>query len=587
MKANKKGVSLAFVIVVVLALVILSSLLFTAAARSMSMTGRSTEGRAAYLKAKSAIEYAKTEVYNLAKSNTLDTKAGFSIGPDGDYFQQIPAQTPDGTKCLAECSPAADGKTWKVTAKVKYPGFEQYRQMAYSFTLERNLPASNFIMCGAQDGHSSFFGDGFSPTFYPNYLGNTSDGKSVYPVVETLPVSANCDYGYLSAPEVFFCGMSASFSNYLGGRLVVGSSILCNNFRTTIHSDMIGIAGDISGVSYYLSNRSYLYLQPYTESATGGVIYFNGQNGGTACSVNFVGYDGVKKIVDIPKGYYWFDKGIDLFDLKTDGNGITDSENHKLVPLAEHEAALPADQQTAAKQKNAAYVQDTDYVMANAANMVSGDSLNLFNGLNWAPGGKLGSGVQFGGNLKADDKTVFLYVNHLTARNPIDTTDTYCAKQIFMQLSADPFNILSGTGDLVFPSNHSIVFQADLISINMMKTDTDDGKSAADRPKIVQPRPDEWLGEQPAHFIVKSLNGTDNVTLVFPKDVGVNYYKKSGYTYQPVSYVIPKGTYSVKYGESGFDFFDGKIGDWAKFWSDCRAGAPGGFTIKPGQYSVS
>lgn len=587
MKTNKKGVSLAFVIVVVLALVIFSSLLFSAAARSLSMTGESTEGREAYLRAKSAIEYAKTEVYSMAKSNRL---AAFSVGPDGDGFRQIADRAADGTACLAECKPGSDGKTWTVTAKVKYSGLEQYRQMSYSFKLERknNLPASPFFLCGVSYGLQSVFTNGFYPTFYSSsYLDTGLLGRSDYPVLENLPVAANLGPSdFVSAPEAFFWGMSDSSYR------VNGASIICENVKTTIHSDMIGIAGDISGVFYGSADHSYLFLQPCTGSAVGGVVYFNGQHSGTACTVSFAGGHSIS----IPKGYYWFDSGVDLFDLTANGTGFIDSHSKKLVPLAEYEATLTSDGQALAQQKNAVYEQDIDFIIANAANMISGSSWDSYRGINWAPLGLLGLGwpSQYSvdghwwsheDHIKTDDKIVCLYVKEGQTWVVGKTAATYCAKQIFLQFTGDgvfsPFGITE-SNNLTFPSDGQVVFQADLISISMLKTDTNSGTSVTDRPAIVQPMPNEWLNQTSAQFIVKSLDGVKNVTLVFPRDVGVYYYVKNGNTYKPASYVIPKGVYSV---ESGYDFFSGP-----KDWSACRVGdySPGisGFTITPGKYSA-
>ena len=329
MKANKKGVSLAFVIVVVLALVILSSMLFTAAARSMSMTGRSTEGRAAYLKAKSAIEYAKTEVYNLAKSNTL---TAFSIGPSGDYFEPIVAQAPNGTSCLAECAPEADGKTWKITAKVKYSGFEQYRQMSYSFTLEQHksapvgLPASDFLAAGVSYGTNRIFGQS---NWYPTMNSATT---SYYPVVENMPVYTSGKQGEsVTAPEIFLLGETSDANRY---------SLDVNYGPAEIHSDGIFVAGNIftsssSGINWKDStqidiyNTSVMSLYPSTADAKSGVIYFAGIDSGNCLVVrgNNKTPNPADAKITIPSGYYSFESGFDLASIVAasgDGSSFLD-----------------------------------------------------------------------------------------------------------------------------------------------------------------------------------------------------------------------------------------------------------------------
>ena len=98
MKRSKKGISLVFVIVVVMALMILSAMLFSAASHSLSMTGQSTDGRQAYLTAKSAVEYAKTTAYDLAAADRL---AAFAVGHDADgKFQQDTGVAPAAVASL-------------------------------------------------------------------------------------------------------------------------------------------------------------------------------------------------------------------------------------------------------------------------------------------------------------------------------------------------------------------------------------------------------------------------------------------------------------------------------------------------------
>ncbi len=109
MKRNKKGISLAIVIVVVMALMIFSAMLFSAASHSLSMTGESTDGRQAYLTAKSAIEFSKTTAFNLAKADNLKPFA-VTIGADGSFAQDagvspdsVAGLNLDGTKDCAKC----------------------------------------------------------------------------------------------------------------------------------------------------------------------------------------------------------------------------------------------------------------------------------------------------------------------------------------------------------------------------------------------------------------------------------------------------------------------------------------------------
>lgn len=600
MKRSKRGISLAFVIVVVMALMIFSAMLFSAASHSMSMTGESTDGRQAYLTAKSAIEYAKSVAYDQAKAGELKP---FAVSQDaGGSFTDVPNIDPnlgiyknlDGTTNYATCTnPGGDGISWKITARVKYRNSAQYRQLAYSFTVtpKNSLPASDFFLCGVRYGLQEVFFNGFYPVFFPESYSYFAYGTSAYPVVENLPVSAQSNNGYVHSPETFFWGMSQT-SNYR----VNGASILSENVKTTISSDLIGVAGDINGVFSDQTNRSYLFLNPYDDNTTvGGIIYFAGKNDGAYCTVSLS--HPRRTVVKIKKGYYWFDSGVDLFDLKTSGMGFADSSAKRLVPLADDVAVPPAVQ-----QKEKAYQQDVTFVEANAAKMISGDAWDTYKGLNWAPLGLLGAGwpssQTYDGwwshedRVRTDDKTAYLYVKEGQTWAVRNQVDTYSAKQIFLQFVGDglfsPWNI-SESNNFTLPNNGTVVFQGDLISMEMVKTDTDAGSDVYHRPAIVQPR--YWAHETPAQFFLKSLNGTDNVTLAIPNDVGVYSYRYNGKSYESASYVIPKGIYSVK---SGFNFFDGTITDWSAFWTACRTGnypvggnLSGGFTITPGKYSVS
>ena len=612
MKANKKGVSLAFVIVVVLALVILSSMLFTAAARSMSMTGRSTEGRAAYLKAKSAIEYAKTEVYNLAKSNTL---TAFSIGPSGDYFEPIVAQAPNGTSCLAECAPEADGKTWKITAKVKYSGFEQYRQMSYSFTLEQHkstpvgLPASNFLGAGVSYGTQSVLNDAYTTVFFSRSL-NPGKGTSGYPVIENGRVHSRYVWdNFIKAPEIFFLGSFDHYNTY-----GLPASIACDNSTgASIYSDYITIANNI----FYSDNLpSKLQLFPMNYSGDieeTGIICFLGNSGGTCSIVNQNWPYQVK--ADIPAGYYRFDAGLDLCDLKVSADGVfQDASGRRLVKLTQTEQN---EDSLKSFQQDLAFVKDC-YANQEGRIVSGGPDGQL--GANFESGGVFGSvgplsektydgHWNLSNTQNMEEKTVSVYATSTqwslnrdpkysdgygapAVWNPVVKPfyRLFTAKQLYLRFVNNTQNFVLPNQTLVNQTyqGYYVVFHSDLVALSMAKTDTDPGTDADHRPKIMQSStsPD-------SKFLLTSLSKDasgkyKNVTLAVQNDIKV--------VYSAGSYVIPSGVYSVP---SGFDFFEAKK-DWAGFWSGCRkgdcpsssqgggsSGTPGSFTITPGQYSVS
>jgi hypothetical protein len=617
MKQSKKGISLAFVIVVVMALMIFSAMLFSAASHSLSMTGTSTEGRQAYLTAKSAIEYAKTLAYDKAKSG--GKLVPFSVGhdADGNYAELAAATAPNGTDCYAECTnPGGDGKNWKILAKVKYQNSGQYRQLAYTFTLNWNasvsLPASDFLACGVNYGSSTVLqniGGGWTPAFFStNDIADPSKGRSVYPVVENATTyaylyknSAGMKLNdYVSAPEILFMGPTDSTHD----------TIFCYNVPTEIHSNFIAIADNITGCAYYMDDKSFLYFYPSDSTAPTGVVYFGGRSGGT-CSVNVNG----TAILKISAGYYQYDAGIDLFSLKKDGDNFVNTAGKGLRKLTQTE------QQDGSVKRFSA---DLASAQSNAPALLSGDSWSdssrntAFKGADIAPYGVFASGSRdvkrgndwYGNNTnyKMNEKIVYTYANSVRwpfvsswpqyldpYGNMIDTNDgthpnakkyiIYAAKQFFLRF-------VSRSEDFKLPPTsdvYNVAFNSDLVSLSMAVSDTDAGADADHRPKIVQ------ANDAPSsQFLLTSLSTDENgnhkdVTLVIPNSIDVLYQNGSK------SYHIPQGVYQVK---SGFNFFDNDVENWTKFWSDCKkanypisdsgdSGGSGGFTISGGKYADS
>lgn len=588
-RMNKKGITLAFVMIVVMALLIFSSVLFAVASQSLNLTGKSVDGRQAYLTAKSAIEYARTVAYNKAKNGSV---SDFAVGPDGSGgFAEISDQAPNGTTCYAECK--GSGGAEKISAAVKYKNSDRYQKLAYAFTIHWNsslgLPASDFFLCGVHYGSQSAFKNSaanWEPCFFAksDLVSDPSNGSSIYPVVENTVVTAYKDTSYgtsdfVQAPEILFMGSSPS--------------IYCYNTKTEIHSDKIGIGSSISGVANNGNDKSFLYLFPSNETSTQGIVYFGGENG---CSI--IVNNNVKQI--IPAGYYRFDSGIDLFNITVDATGIHDSFGKSLTKLTE------TDENTMVIQD---FSSDISYAQSNSAGLLSGESWSNYKGSQYAPGAVFGAGVgtqkgndgfwyTVNGSIKMDNETVFTYANGVQwpttcpwpwyddayGSNLIYSGkyNIYCAKQFFLQFVNLPGN------NFVLPGSYNVVFRADIVSLNMMKTDTNAGSSENDRPSIEQAENASEGG-----LLVTSSSKDKNgqyqaVALVFPNSVKVSYYNAS---HTQTSYVIKKGTYKVG---SGFNFFSdnaetffnaatpGPLGG-----SGGSGGAPGGFTISGGVYSES
>lgn len=612
---SKKGISLAFVIVVVLALMVFSAMLFSAASHSLSMTGDSTDGRQTYLTAKSAIEYAKTVAFRSAKAGELTP---FSVGPDGDGYKQLESEAPDGTKTYAQCTnPSGDGKTWKILAKVKYNGADKYRQLAYSFTLTKNaapvnLP-SDFLAAGFEYGTHALLKNAENDPFFYDVLSD-NQGISVYPLIIRNAVHPNqATTGYIKAPEIFFLGSS----NSLGRQ----SSIYCYNNQTCfIYSNMITFANNISG-QYYDNQPCKIILYPEDGSAATGTVYFMGKADGV-CSVILTG--GKNSTTRIPVGYYRFEAGIDLCSLTEESDGIfRDASGKTLTKLTteeQNDSSLASFQQDLAFVQNC-YSNETGVIYSGEPDGYPYNGITYY-GTNFELNGAFGASVSTTLNLSSNDgdghwnlfhvqnleeKTVFtyanrtdwntdpwpLYLNGNGTGSAVGISDgnylndpkyaIFPAKQFFLRFV--------GSNDFTLPSAYNVVFHSDLVSLSMAKTDTDAGTGAEDRPKIVQA-----AGAPDSQFLLTSLT-TDasgsyqNLMLVVQNDIQVLYDNN------PKSYVIPSGVYSVK---SGFNFFDKSVTDWDAFWSGCRKGdypasgsggsgssSGGSFTITPGQYTNS
>jgi hypothetical protein len=630
MKQSKKGISLAFVIVVVMALMIFSAMLFSAASHSLNMTGTSTEGRQAYLTAKSAIEYAKTLAYDKAKSG--GKLVPFSVGhdADGNYAELAAATAPNGTDCYAECTnPGGDGKNWKILAKVKYQNSGQYRQLAYTFTLNWNasvsLPASDFLACGIGYGSQRVFDNS---GFWPEMKSITA---SDYPIVEGLPIAVNANPTSVTAPEILLMG-DTNLRTWEGSDLGHYSLVCVDNARGSIHSDRICIGSDIytEFTSYtswqkqsVISSTAVVGLYPNTQGATTGVIYFAGNNGGN-CTVKRNGSDGpFKAAVAIPSGYYSFEAGFDICSIVADP--------HSNAAFLDSYGGSGAKKMTkitdTASLQN--FQQDVNYVEGFFAK----NQLKIISGAEWSPskGANFESNGVFAGNptepsrhngnhwnvynssgdYNLDENAVFTYANSTgwpssaawpqyldPYGNMIDTNDgthpnakkyiIYAAKQFFLRF-------VSRSEDFKLPPAsdvYNVAFNSDLVSLSMAVSDTDAGADADHRPKIVQ------ANDAPSsQFLLTSLSTDENgnhkdVTLVIPNSIDVLYQNGSK------SYHIPQGVYQVK---SGFNFFDNDVENWTKFWSDYKkanypisdsgdsgdSGGSGGFTISGGKYTDS
>lgn len=615
MRKSKKGVTLVFVIVVVLALLIFSAVIFSASAHSLDLTGKSVDDRQTYLTAKSAIEYARTIVYQQAKSGSLKD---FAVKP-GENGNQFAAETGsvtsdqfDGVHVYAACT--STGGNVKISAKVRDKNSDRYQKLSYTFTINWNstlgLPASDFFACGVKYGSQQVFNCGFWPQM--RYQGQTT--TSIYPVVENLPLAGQPGGGtvLVTAPEILLMGDSnmqkwsvADEGHY---------SFVCENGITEIHSDRICINSDIfTACSSYIdwhqkevvTSTAVVNLYASTQDATFGIIYFAGNNGGK-CTIKRGTTADIdrQKIITIPKGFYQFQSGFDIGSVvaaSADGSEYQDSVGRVMQKFSDATALQN-------------FKQDIDYAESFFANY----QMNILSGADW--GNSKGADFERNGifadnstapsisegshwypknngekSLVLDENAVFTYANSVgwagLCQYPQYADafgsklawdgqyNIYCAKQFFLQF-------VNSANNFTLPT-YNVVFRSDLVSLNMMKTDTEEGTDANDRPKVVQAN-----NAPGTKFILtsssKDKNGNyQDVTLVVRHDIKVLYSNNA------ISYIIPTGVYRV---QSGFNFFSKDKDDETKFkkisdnpssGGSGDSGGSGGFTISGGTYSES
>lgn len=578
MKTNKKGVSLAFVIVVVLALVIFSSLLFSAAARSLSMTGESTEGREAYLRAKSAIEYAKTEVYSMAKSNRL---AAFSVGPDGDSFRQIADRAADGTACLAECKPGSDGKTWTVTAKVKYRNSAQFRLLSYSFSFafQNNPSVNGFIASGGSIGGSSYLNPGGEAANQP-----------VYPILVQVPVYSTQGF---TAPEMYF---TDGYKLKGGGSSTENLTSNLVYLRGRINSDPGGQNATVSLHLCGIKDKDASSIQQ--KKGYAGIVWFHGASFQPRNSSAFA---------SIPDGAYYFRDGANLFSEATLANlfdrntqkglfGDAQNADGTLQPVPQ-EDLQPSSGLTLGGKSLAGYAASAAYITDNAGRVKDGTSGDV----NWMSETKFKT--SYGNNcgvFDAGDADVSIYTDGGYKDDWQNCTSSlsYCARRIQL-LKVD-------SSSLTFQiPNTSVTFQTGSFwfceqSSQAYPWAAPPAGLPTDAPAVVSSSgvptgvPKITASGKDSQLIFKSEDGTD-VTLIFPRGLDIQPYNSD------TTLLLPAGTYTLKSeksdtsGASGTDllglpgYTQSNLADVLKPVSvGAHSGdaGPGGFTITPGKYSA-
>ncbi len=389
-KKSKKGLSLVVVIVSVVALIIFSSIIFTASVSSLSMTGISTDSRQTYLKAKSAIQYAHMLVCEKAKANGSLTE--FSVGPDGDSFKELSTScSPDGTNCYAQCKNVS-GSQWKISALVKGKNSGKMQKLNYTFTLTFNgaLSPNTFLLAGARyDGRAQVINSGKTP----NSFNVSTDAQSPYPMIFSKS-DVECNSTVKTrVPEAYFINDGGlQFGADAGSAQWTLSSNFVY-FKTKLTADATKsqhlILKNELWASIDSDNTDYQILQPdANDSSYVGIVCF-----GTDNAVQIAG----ASLPSIAAGYYYFKDQTDLLD----SDSYTNGKLKRITNMAEIEDGTPNitvqmgnSQSSGGKFPTKTYVNNVTYL--NSSTLSKGYPLvssERDGGIGWTDGGKLQSGT--------------------------------------------------------------------------------------------------------------------------------------------------------------------------------------------------
>ena len=437
-KKSKRGISLVVVIVTVLALIIFSSIIFTASARSLSMTGISTDSRQTYLKAKSAIQYAHMLVCEKAKKNGSLTE--FSVGPDGDSFQELPTScSPDGTKCYAQCKNVS-GSQWKISALVKGKNSGKMQKLNYTFTLTFNVAISpnTFLLAGARyDGRAQVIDAGKTP----NSFNVSTDAQSPYPMVFSASDVECTSTVRTRVPEAYFINDGGlQFGADAGGAQWTLSSNFVY-FKTKITADASKTQHLFLENKLWArtridpDNTDYQILHPDAyDSSYAGIVCF-----GTANQVQIGG-----TTPNIAAGYYYFKNGTDLLNSDTYINGNL----KRITNMAEIEDGTPditvqmgSSQNNVGKFPTKTYVTNVNYL--NSSTLSKGYPLvssEHDGGIGWT----------YGGTLQWDP-------DHITHNGQV-------GKDVYLNLCPNGLNELSNLKIPLTFTAHSITFEIENLS---------------------------------------------------------------------------------------------------------------------------
>lgn len=524
MKPNsKRGVALAYVIVITAALLILAAALVSAAKFNLDSSQNSLESRQAYLDAKSAIEYAR---------------AYLSLNPDksGENFSVLRTSGGAGFKIAAGDATNAvatySSTSKAIKAAAKYKSSDRVRRLGYQFDTEQGGSGSafsnNFLATGTQYATPS----GVQLLFHDN--GELMGSSSEFPVVATRPVILLGSNPTFTAPEINFIASKDEMG--------VSDCLYSNNWNNsnTLISDFIGFDGDIVGNASFqqdnqhnlvLNTAPVLKLRAKSQSRQNVIVRFSHK-----VSILFVNNGNSQSIIPpavFEPGYYSIPNNTNLFDLAN-----IKSRAHKLT-----------DQEL--KDVKDQFLID-EFTNNDLQELVSSEKIG------WTKEGKMEDA-----NLQAvttSNATVFMCATQFIYQSNVAAVCQ--APNIVFQ-----WNTGSNLAVSVNGMNASITFKAKNISINL--------KNAYGSPKLVASSP-------LSHFYLSSLTGaTPNITFMTDTVIQTPTFTKTieAGVYQIDHIDKIKNAYMVDLFDKGADLV--RVGDV----DDGGSGGSGDGTLTGGVYT--
>lgn len=501
MKAgSKRGVALAYVIVITAVLLILAAALVSVAKFNLDSSQNSLESRQAYLDAKSAIEYGRSylalnpdkadESFSILRSGS-STDTGFKIGAAN----------------AANAVALYDSDNKAINAAAKYKSSDRVRRLGYQFDTEQggsSLSVSNFMVLGYY-GATTIVPQNYSPEF------SGQKATSNYPVIFNRSVHIESATSNLTAPAVYLLEQQP-WSFYGDWNAVM-----------EMYTPFLYIAGNF-------------YSQPSSNFPDSTQLMVYGQDSTTPCFAYFqndckiYNNNGGTLRATISSGLYKIKPGINIFKINEIPNDPNNKENC-LIKATDSEIET--------------YQRYIDYGNnANSERLYSSEPYDKWRGVQWTDKGALKSGIcsidvgsgnyswAFNQECSGFEKQVYLYVNDCTGWGDANNIwrqniARYVAREIAMRYV--------NSVNFVIPANKTVIFQADKISLSTEYKDNAIGEGNS-RPRITH-------DGSAARFILQAQNVNNNVELYVPNAITVQYQNSTGST---KSYTIQSGYYGVK-----------------------------------------